>query len=151
MEMSLVDSLWFTRHTCQYCPTPLCPRANPLPHGSSITIISNISSSIDTPQQIIPQVHPTIFTPRSSIRIEPDSTPSRCSLSAIRHGRREGSASKNSGDDDDDETISWGEKKRLGRLLWLLCDNLWQSVTDDDEWWSRGDRGTFFAANGTFM
>eukprot|EP00956_Cyclotella_meneghiniana_P007781 scaffold10382_cov47-Cyclotella_meneghiniana.AAC.6 len=90
MEMSLVDSLWFTRHTCQYCPTPLCLRANPLPHGSSITIISNISSSIDTPQQIIPQVHPTIFTPRSSIRIEPDSTPSRCSLSAIRQGHEGG-------------------------------------------------------------
>ena len=103
MEMSLVDSLWFKRHTCQYCPTGQTPYL----HGSSITNISNISSSIDTPQQIIPQSIPRFLPPVHQSVLNRIQRPVVALYQLSNRKEDEGDASKNSGDDDDDKARWW--------------------------------------------
>ena len=59
MEMSLVDSLWFTRHTCQYCPTGQTPY---IMAAASPTLA--ISAAVLTlHNKIIPQSIPRFLPP----------------------------------------------------------------------------------------
>ena len=102
MEMSLVDSLWFTRHTCQYCPTGQTPY---LMAAASPTLA--ISAAVLTlHNKIIPQSIPRFLPPVHQSVSNQIQRPVVALYQLSDRKEDEGDASKNSGDDDVNETIS---------------------------------------------